>query len=360
MKRRKYLLSTLALALAISGNHTLSYANDIPTMRTGNLECGSNQMTYSANEIDLKKLFFKENSVQYNTLTLSIELEKNPAIKSQRKLLGDGYYYHEISIPYETPEVDIQTNEANFNFSTTVKITARYPLSGGFYKTVRKVLPLQCASTTITNNSHSFAPTLKLKVLRDNQLANGMASNEIQMTVVDHKGKGMPNQLVVFTAHKNLIISNETVTTNQYGIAKTTVASAIAGVGKIMATVNGETKTTTMGFTATQWNQPLTVDNKKFYQPSPSQLVGQVEAKQICDSHGMRLPSHSELEGLYRAYPDNQIGKYHKWLTNHNYWSSTLMSNGSRRQVNLLNGIDTNNLINSHTTRQPAFVVCTR
>ncbi|KIC99296.1 hypothetical protein PU00_20205, partial [Hafnia alvei] len=77
-------------------------------------------------------------------------------------------------------------------------------------------------------------------VTSNDAVANGSATNTVQVIVTDANGNPVPNAVVSFSAPGDVKVITATGTTNESGIATSTMSSTKSGSYEIMAQVNGK------------------------------------------------------------------------------------------------------------------------
>jgi len=105
-------------------------------------------------------------------------------------------------------------------------------------------------STQVTlkaDNSTAEITRDNLVVMDDDALANGQATNSVQVTVTDAKGNPVPDIAVTFSADNRAAIA-ATGTTRNDGTVNMVLTSTMAGVSKVTASVNGSSQSVQVHF----------------------------------------------------------------------------------------------------------------
>ncbi|TBM33941.1 Ig-like domain-containing protein, partial [Hafnia alvei] len=105
-------------------------------------------------------------------------------------------------------------------------------------------------TTFIADDSTATIVGGDLTVTVNNAKANGADSNKVQATVTDASGNPVPNTAVNFTADNGATIVTASVTTDDQGLATTTLTNVKAGITQVTATVNGHSQTVDTTFVA--------------------------------------------------------------------------------------------------------------
>ncbi|MGO3494670.1 MAG: Ig-like domain-containing protein, partial [Hafnia alvei] len=85
-------------------------------------------------------------------------------------------------------------------------------------------------------------------VTTNNAAANGSATNAVQVIVTDANGNPVPNVAVNFSTSKDVKVGTAKATTNESGIATSTMTSTKAGSYEVTALVNGKSSTADITF----------------------------------------------------------------------------------------------------------------
>ncbi|MDD9341807.1 MAG: invasin domain 3-containing protein, partial [Providencia heimbachae] len=93
--------------------------------------------------------------------------------------------------------------------------------------------------TFIADEGTATITDANLTVVTNNQLANGVAKNQLKAVVTDAKGNLVPNVDVVFTSDNGGQPATQTVKTNENGEALFDVTNTQAGVTTVKASING-------------------------------------------------------------------------------------------------------------------------
>ena len=148
-------------------------------------------------------------------------------------------------------------------------------------------------TTFIADDSTATIVNGDLTVTVNNAKANGTDSNKVQATVTDASGNPVPNTAVNFTADNGATIVTASVTTDDQGLATTTLTNVKAGSTKVTATVNGHSQTVDTTFVAddststiTRSNFTVTVNNAK----ADGVDTNTVQAK-VTDAQGNVVPN---------------------------------------------------------------------
>ncbi|TBL48300.1 hypothetical protein EYY98_19495 [Obesumbacterium proteus] len=89
-----------------------------------------------------------------------------------------------------------------------------------------------------------------LTVLVNNAKANGADTNSVQAKVTDANGNLVPNTVVSFTANHGATVITASATTNENGLATTTLTNVSAGVTNVSAAINGNSQNIDTTFVA--------------------------------------------------------------------------------------------------------------
>uniref|UniRef100_UPI0026EC11A7 Ig-like domain-containing protein n=1 Tax=Hafnia alvei TaxID=569 RepID=UPI0026EC11A7 len=159
------------------------------------------------------------------------------------------------------PNVDVSFS-AN-NGATVISATAKTDMQGLASTTLTNVKAgttkvtaaingnRQTVDTTfIVDDSTATIVTGDLTVTVDKAKANGTDSNKVQAKVTDATGNPVPNTAVSFTANNGATVITASVTTDDQGLATTTLTNVKAGTTKVTATVNGHSQTVDTTFIA--------------------------------------------------------------------------------------------------------------
>ncbi|WP_337261689.1 MULTISPECIES: Ig-like domain-containing protein [unclassified Serratia (in: enterobacteria)] len=120
--------------------------------------------------------------------------------------------------------------------TSTVKAT-----TNGHSQSVATAFKADTTTATIASNA--------LTVVNNNAVANGTATNSVQVIVTDANNNPVPNQSVTFTADNGATIVS-TATTNVSGIATTTLKSNKRGTSTVTASTNGKSQSIATTFAA--------------------------------------------------------------------------------------------------------------
>ncbi|WP_404413156.1 Ig-like domain-containing protein [Serratia aquatilis] len=138
------------------------------------------------------------------------------------------------------------------NVTTKEDGKATATLSSTVSGTVKVTATLGASQQTVGTHFKADASTAKiaaLAVTQDNALANGKATNRLQLTVTDAQGNVLSGQTVALAAdHGATIVKN--VTTNEDGKATTTLSSTVSGTVKVTATLGASQQTVEAHFKA--------------------------------------------------------------------------------------------------------------
>ncbi|TNV20562.1 invasin, partial [Buttiauxella sp. B2] len=118
-------------------------------------------------------------------------------------------------------------------------------------------------ATFVADSSTALITAGNIALTIDGAVANGTATDEVQVTVTDAKGNPLANQTVNFSASNGAVIG-ATQTTDAQGVAKMTLTSTVAGTSTVTASINGSSQGVTANFvadvsTATIENGAMTV-----------------------------------------------------------------------------------------------------
>ncbi|MBI0275158.1 Ig-like domain-containing protein [Hafnia alvei] len=105
-------------------------------------------------------------------------------------------------------------------------------------------------TTFVADDSTATIVTGDLTVTVDKATANGANSNKVQAKVTDATGNPVPNTAVSFTADNGATVVTASVTTDDQGLASTTLTNITAGITKVTATANGQSQTVDTTFVA--------------------------------------------------------------------------------------------------------------
>ena len=119
------------------------------------------------------------------------------------------------------------------------------------------------ASATARVNFIPVATIDSLTVTADNAIADGSATNAVQLRVVNGRGEAVQGQQVTFAASNGATVTTATATTNASGLATTTLTSRTAGASTVTATLSdGSSATVTVNFiTAAQVDEFVVTAN---------------------------------------------------------------------------------------------------
>jgi adhesin/invasin len=96
------------------------------------------------------------------------------------------------------------------------------------------------------NNPDAFISTLV--VVKDQAQANGVATNAVEVVVVDSNNVLLPNQSVFFSATNGAVIVKQAIT-DTTGKARATLTSTTAGTVSVEAKLNSSVTVTMVTFT---------------------------------------------------------------------------------------------------------------
>ncbi|MGO2258725.1 MAG: Ig-like domain-containing protein, partial [Hafnia alvei] len=102
--------------------------------------------------------------------------------------------------------------------------------------------------TFIPDSSTAEIASGAFTVTTNDAAANGSAPNEVQVIVTDANGNPVPNVAVSFSTSKDVIVGTAEATTNESGIATSTMTSTKAGSYEVTALVNGKSSTADITF----------------------------------------------------------------------------------------------------------------
>ncbi|HGJ5920965.1 Ig-like domain-containing protein [Arsenophonus apicola] len=132
-----------------------------------------------------------------------------------------------------------------------------------------------------------------LIILKDNQLADGKAQNQLKAVVTDANGNLVPNVSVVFKADNGAMPASKNVDTNANGEAKFEITNKTAVGSTITASINNSTQQQKVNFVAdtstaviTDSNLLITSDNA----PANGIATNGATAK-VTDEHGNLVPN---------------------------------------------------------------------
>ncbi|HGJ5899408.1 Ig-like domain-containing protein, partial [Arsenophonus apicola] len=130
-------------------------------------------------------------------------------------------------------------------------------------------------------------------ILKDNQLADGKAQNQLKAVVTDANGNLVPNVSVVFKADNGAMPASKNVDTNANGEAKFEITNKTAVGSTITASINNSTQQQKVNFVAdtstaviTDSNLLITSDNA----PANGIATNGATAK-VTDEHGNLVPN---------------------------------------------------------------------
>ncbi|MEH3840507.1 invasin domain 3-containing protein [Hafnia alvei] len=102
--------------------------------------------------------------------------------------------------------------------------------------------------TFIPDSSTAGIASGAFTVTTNNAAANGSATNAVQVIVTDANGNPVPNVAVNFSTSKDVKVGTAKATTNESGIATSTMTSTKAGSYEVTALVNGKSSTADITF----------------------------------------------------------------------------------------------------------------
>ncbi|MFP2237701.1 Ig-like domain-containing protein [Pseudescherichia vulneris] len=105
----------------------------------------------------------------------------------------------------------------------------------------------QTVNTTFIADASTAQGTLT--VTADGAVANGTATNRVELTVIDANGNPLENVVATFTADNSASVT-DSVTTNASGVAKATLTSLRAGTATVTASAQGLIQTVPTTFIA--------------------------------------------------------------------------------------------------------------
>ncbi|TBL77215.1 hypothetical protein EYY94_07025, partial [Obesumbacterium proteus] len=121
----------------------------------------------------------------------------------------------------------------------------------------------------------------------------GTDTNKVQAEVTDATGNHVPNATVTFAANNGATVITASATTDDQGLASTTLTNVKAGITKVTATVNGNSQTVDTTFVADDSTSTIvsgdltvTVNNAK----ANGTDTNKVQAK-VTDATGNRVPN---------------------------------------------------------------------
>ena len=94
--------------------------------------------------------------------------------------------------------------------------------------------------TFIPDSSTAGIASGAFTVTSNDAVANGSATNAVQVIVTDANGNPVPNAAVNFSAPGDVKVLTATTTTNESGIATSTMSSTKSGSYEVTAQVNGK------------------------------------------------------------------------------------------------------------------------
>lgn len=128
------------------------------------------------------------------------------------------------------------------------------------------VTSLHAGDTTITasiNNKGSKTQKLSFRpdqntarieqkdvsVLPEISVADGEAKKTVTARVIDANGNAVPDIMVTFSADNNAVLAEEKVKTDNQGMVTTTLTSTVAGISRVVASVNSQSTSKETTFT---------------------------------------------------------------------------------------------------------------
>lgn len=129
----------------------------------------------------------------------------------------------------------------------------------------------QNVNTNFTPDSSTATITQSdLRVTHNDAKADGHDTNAVQAKVTDTNGNVVPNAIIRFGATNGAAVAAASVTTDEQGLASTTLTNIHSGTSAVTATINGHSPRVNTNFVAdastatiTEANLTVTIDNAK-------------------------------------------------------------------------------------------------
>ncbi|WP_191624637.1 Ig-like domain-containing protein [Pseudomonas fluorescens] len=146
----------------------------------------------------------------------------------------------------------------------------------------------------VADDSTATITSANLTVSTDNAIADGTASNAVQVIVTDANGNVVPNQPVTFSVDNGSTISGS-MDTNDQGIATATLTNTTAGVTAVTAATNGNSQSKNTTFIADSSTADILSGNLTVL--TNDALANDMAANrvqvQVTDSHNNPVPNQS-------------------------------------------------------------------
>ncbi|MGL4724687.1 MAG: Ig-like domain-containing protein [Scandinavium sp.] len=142
----------------------------------------------------------------------------------------------------------------------TAKVTSRV---AGTYTVNAKVNGQTTSKPTlfIADATTATLTSANLTVVDNNAIADGTHANRVRAKVTDANGNVVPGVSVAFRADNSASIAVSSVTTDESGLAETTLTSLRAGSANVTATVNGSSRSVSTTFIADASSARITSAN---------------------------------------------------------------------------------------------------
>ncbi|OAT58235.1 Ig-like domain-containing protein [Obesumbacterium proteus ATCC 12841] len=152
----------------------------------------------------------------------------------------------------------------------------------------------QNVNTNFTPDSSTATITQSdLRVTHNDAKADGHDTNTVQAKVTDTNGNVVPNAIIRFSATNGATVAAASVTTDEQGLASTTLTNIHSGTSAVTATINGHSPRVNTNFVAdastatiTEANLTVTIDNAK----ADGHATDTVLAK-VTDANGNIVPN---------------------------------------------------------------------
>jgi len=234
----------------------------------------------------------------------------------------------------------------------------RGTLAGGSFRQVTVNFLADSSTATITAGN--------LKILDDNAVANGVATNEVEVIVTDAYGNPVPGQPVTFTASNSATVLTLGMS-NAAGVVIATLTSTTAGISRVTATVNSSSQSADTTFVADASTATITGANLTVLEDNSianGVATNRVQAL-VTDAFDNPVPGQAVTftanngATITHSGPSDANGVVSATLTNTSAGVSTVTAtiNGSSLQINTLFVAGVPDAINSSMAAEPPSIM---
>lgn len=275
--------ATVTLTSATAGKSTVTATLGVVSrMVTVTFAANQTSATIASGNLSIKRNGAKADGVDANEINILVTDATDNPVANQY-----------VTLTASNGAVIADSVQTGSDGKATVTLTSR--VAGN--SVIRASLNGQHSTVTVSFISDADTATITqnaMVVMRDRAVANGIDSNEVQITVTDAQGSPVAAQEIILTASNNANIA-PSATTDTDGRASVTLTSHSVGDSLVSATVNGTTRYATVTFrgdsttaTIAAGDLDVTVNGAK----ANGLDTNQVEVK-VTDASGNPLPFQS-------------------------------------------------------------------